>query len=864
MSADDALEEILRHGRWAELRPWLEAPADSVEGKELRAWYRSRRAALSKENRWVSSRAATDVDHPGCLRLLGAALAPADRAARWLPAVGWGWRGDGSGSDDLLVATMLGRGPDWCQAFLDAAAQDTVRKNGEHEVAWLGNVARELVGAGAARLPRTPTMATAWAAAYSTGAAHAKWVKWREAQGQEVDPSQDGLADLLRRDPAVADGVSLLLSGPGAVGQLEYFLSARWDLAAALAELVADGLLDRTRVLEDTLAALTRQDTAGTQKGLARILTALGLSGEDLRGRLPLAQGLLATGRGPVTAALLPAVLEVAAPEDLDEVARTIFTRTEKAQQKTLLAALTAKDAVARWDRPSVVAALAVAADVPDPRLAARATTALEKLGESTPEAPPEAPVDDLWAPPPPVTVGAPVTAVAPHARSLTEAASRFGVAATPADAALLTDALVRWCATDPHAAREWASSAVPQATVWLPALVYAVHEGRRPSLEDFRTRNEQVSAHLTSGKRPRFDDISWNLYSRSAPGVLHDGVNAETAVRLGEVPFLLSTPTHEDGSLAFDALIARLREYAVPAGPLDLTLALLRLQPVDPGRAADLDGLSLPLWSAEKSGLLRRRPRTRDAVDAVREWVTSGGLPPSTAHHRGAHVLVDPAHLPAGVGDIPGVPGALSSGHDPDLHDEYDEYNLSVEAGTGVVPAWVDLLAARLQKQFDQSSRGAPRWLAPMAASPSPGLAVTHAVAQTLCHADEDHRLVAVDAALVLMGRGRWVPDDYTACCLHQLADGELRLTRLSHAWEQLALGGGLQPLWPTVLAVLDAACALNRKPPGLADLLAVVRRLAPAVPDVRLPGSVRTLAGSKGGSKARLEAVALVEAVS
>jgi hypothetical protein len=401
---------------------------------------------------------------------------------------------------------------------------------------------------------------------------------------------------------------------------------------------------------------------------------------------------------------------------------------------------------------------------------------------------------------------------VEPDARGLTEAASRFAARPTPADAALLTDALVRWCAADPQAARAWAASAVPQTSVGLPALVYVVHEGRRPALEELRTRNEQVSTHLTSGKRPPFDSIPWAMWSRPSTAVLLDGVVCEAAIRLGEVPSLLSTPTHDDGSLAFDALVERLQAYAVPAGPLDLTLALLRLQPVDPGRAADLDGLSLPLWSAEKSGLLRRRPRTRDAVDAVREWVTSGGLPPSTAHHRGAHVLVDPAHLPAGVGDIPGVPGALSSGHDPDLHDEYDEYNLSVEAGTGVVPAWVDLLAARLQKQFDQSSRGAPRWLAPMAASPSPGLAVTHAVAQTLCHSDEDHRLVAVDAALVLMGRGRWVPDDYTACCLHQLADGELRLTRLSHAWEQLALGGGLQPLWPTVVAVLDAACALDR----------------------------------------------------
>jgi hypothetical protein len=134
--------------------------------------------------------------------------------------------------------------------------------------------------------------------------------------------------------------------------------------------------------------------------------------------------------------------------------------------------------------------------------------------------------------------------------------------------------------------------------------------------------------------------------------------------------------------------------------------------------------------------------------------------------------------------------------------------------------------------------------------------------VASTLCHADEDHRLRAVDATLILMERRWWDADAYTRCCAHLLESGDLRLARLASSWEQVILGGGLMALWPSVLRVLEDACARERKPAGLAELLAMVRRYVRAVPRADLPASVHALAGSKGGSKARLEAVALVVA--
>jgi hypothetical protein len=148
------------------------------------------------------------------------------------------------------------------------------------------------------------------------------------------------------------------------------------------------------------------------------------------------------------------------------------------------------------------------------------------------------------------------------------------------------------------------------------------------------------------------------------------------------------------------------------------------------------------------------------------------------------------------------------------------------------------------------------------MAHAPGPGLAVQHDIAATLCHADEDRRLLAVEAALALMGRGRWDSTAYTECCLHLLNDGVLRLARLGHSWEQLILAGGLQPLWPTAMTVLGKASVLERKPAGLAELSGVLRRYVSAVPDPQIPESVLELAASKGSSKARVEAAAFVAA--
>lgn len=646
-----------------------------------------------------------------------------------------------------------------------------------------------------------------------------------------------------------------VLAGPGVIGILERRAVPSWELGPAVAELVAEGRLDRSRILADAFVALTRLDTPSTQKGIAKLLASLDLKGPDLAERMPLVQGLLATSHGSVTAVLLPAAVVTAHADDLPDLAATIFARPEKAQKTVLLKALTGPHAVDRWGSDAVTIALKVAADVPDHAFADRATKALTALGVAQ-EADAEAPLSDLWAAPLPVDDTGPAAKIEPDEPGLAAALSRIIRSTTAADGAVFWDAIVRWSARSPEEVRYWAWSANQSLGdgVRPPSALWAVVT----AADVTANTHETLCGKIANGVPAPTD---WEIAGPSLTGAVHEIFASETILRLGTIPYLLSTPTQWNGLLSFDTLVDRLKGYGrTSAGPTDLFLALLRLEPTPPERTTQLDGLSLDLWSP--GSRWRTANHTADAVDLLRQWIEGGGLPKLVTRHDGATVTVDPVRLPIDISLVPGIPAGLLAGHTSGTHREYHEWAIRAETGFGIVPAWPDLLAAKTQTQYDQAARHPPRWLPMMAHAPGPGLAVQHDIAATLCHADEDRRLLAVEAALALMGRGRWDSTAYTECCLHLLTDGVLRLGRLGHSWEQLILAGGLQPLWPTAMTVLGKASVLERKPAGLAELFGVLRRYVSAVPDPQIPESVLELAASKGSSKARVEAAALVAA--
>ncbi|HSP60863.1 MAG TPA: hypothetical protein VLO09_07360 [Ornithinimicrobium sp.] len=851
MTVHDELEDVLATGRWADLRPYVLTDPGGELGRQTAAWYRSRQSHWHETYRWGSSFGQDPaVDGTGALRALALAVLPPAQAARELGRLTSGWRR--APCDALGVEVALTRGPGFCQPFLDAASRLTFGKEEMWGVGWVARFGLPLVEAGMAQLPDGPAFGRAWAALL-------------EGTGPE-----GSLVEELRDTPSVAEGLAVALATPDAFASLETFRRPGRELEVAVAQLVAEGVLDRGRVLASVLEALTRQDSAHSQRALARILDALELGPDDAAGRLPLLVHLLATARGPVTAVLLPAVVAAAGDADVAAVATTVFTRPEKAQRTTLLRALVAQDAP--WGREARVQALTVAADLPDRALAERATRALDALG-AAPVPAHEPPPTGLWTDPAPVVATGAAAVVDPDEASMTAALSRTTVAMDPCDGAMFWDAAVRWSRTDPRGARAWARGLGDRVLeLPVPAGLRALRAEPWDQVGPAAHRRlHTTTAQFHTGVRVPFDPDTYGVTSLSTTQALHRVLMSETTLRLGEIPCVLSTPSRTDGTLELSALVARLREYAAGphlAGPVDLFVALLRLEPADPARSAALDGLQVGLWSDEETGgaqrLLGRRRRTADAVQLVRDWVAGGGLPPLSVGHRGGTIALDPPVLPVPAQAVGGIPPSLLAGHEDGVHEEYSDWSVGPETDAGMVPGWADLLAARLQRSFDQKGRFPPMMLPAMASSPRPGAAVVHAVTATLSHADEDRRLVAVDAALTLMGRGLWDPADHTTCCEHLLADGQLRLGRLAHSWEQLILGGGLKPVWPTVTAVLDGACGMEKKPPGLAELLATLRRYVTAVPAAVVPDSVVALASSRGSSKARVEAAAFVEAAS
>jgi len=870
VSTHDELERILEAAAWRDLAPLLSADPTGGTGTEVRQWYRSRRAHWTRAHRWSGVPKDPDENPSACLRALAVALATPEQAASRLGTLTWGWQGDPS--DAFLVELAAARGREWCVPFLEAASSAKVAKDDEYLIGWIARLTLPLVAAGVADLPTGPAFGLSWAAHYAGGGARAKWAAYRERHAElyrnapEPPVPDERLVDLLRADPALAEGVAVALATPGAVGRLEASAAPGWELGPALAELVAEGRLDRARVVDDALAALTRQDPAGTQRGLGKLLTALGLRGDDLAGRMPLVLGLMATSRGPVTAALLPPALETAGPEHLGELAATVLARPEKAQRARLLKALTARGAVARWGRDAVVGSLELAVQVPDEAFASRAATALAGLGVAHVEVE-EVPPSELWGPAPEVAEAGPVTEIDPTEPGLTAALSRLMTGSDASDAAVFWDAAVRWCAHSTRDAVAWADATMSGPdVVRLPSAVQAIADRRRATPERHAVLCQDIVRLRTDGVRRHGPDIDWGISSLSTTSCIHQVFASETTLRLGDIPFLVSTPTRWNGGLDLASLVGRLRAYgSTPVGPADLFLALLRLEEVPPERAGELDGTRVPLWSPGRSArwpLRRRQTGPADAADLVRRWVEGGGLPHLPVRHHGGTVTIEPVRLPVALDSFPGMPPELVNGHVSGVQDEYYDWEVTAETGLGVAPAWADLLAARTQTQFDQAARFPPRWLPMMAHAPAPGRAVLHVLAATLCHADEDHRLLAVESALILMGRRLWDPVAYTECCEHMLADGVLRLGRLTHAWEQLILAGGLQVLWPTARAVIAAASESDRKPPGLADLLGMLRRYVGAVPEPDVPPGVLALARSRGTTKAKAAATAFVSA--
>lgn len=886
MTLGEELDLITASGQWRALDDLLgRLDADGV--REAKGWYRTNRAPLNAVARdW-----STSVDRDGvraCCDLLAVALAPTpEKAAAWFQ---WEvfWRNDAVERVATVVERLAAKGSQWCRAFLDAGSRRRVPAESWAEISRLARLSLPLLEHHRLPPPAGDAFAKSWADYYSlmmtsasfeerrsagTAPSHAaappeEVVRLRldergRARVQRVLLRDTSLARQWADDPALAGALSAVINRPGTLSLLAGITTAGWELGPAVSAMVDQGLLDRERLLEDCFQALTRDEPAATQRALATVLDAVGFSAQDAKDRVPLLLGAMATARGPVTAVLLPALLDtVSGPEEVAELAVTVFSRKEKRQRADLLRALVHREAVDRLGRDAVVAGLAAAAECDDESLAERARRALAGLGVEVERSEPQ-PVAGLWCTPPPAPPAQPFRQIEPTPEGLTAALSTWGAGGLRHTTARFLDVFVRWAWDDRAGFAAFVRSAWERHDWQQPEVVNRAADWAHGGLDRVQHEKEIAKIRFYHGgvARPHVSQ-DWHLSSMPVTWALMRLHVSESLLAAGRVPCLLSTPSDESGLLSFDDLLSRLRRYGgVPCGELDLFQALMRLEPVDPGRAGELDGVAVTLRGREVTGLrrlLRSTPSPGgDAVAVVRQWVAGGGLPALDVRAVDGGLHVAPVELPVPLQAFPSVPPDLVAGHEPGRHKGFSEYQVAADTTLDVVPRWPDLVAAKTYSSFDQSSKTPPRWLEWLVEAPGEaGPAVHLVLASTLGHADERCRLLAVDAALALMSQERFDTALFEQACLRLLERGELRLARTAAAWEQLILGGGLRHLWPALVAVVDAACGQERKPAGVHELLAVARRYAGAVPGGQLPRGVAELAGAKGSSKVHVEA--------
>nr|WSY56638.1 DUF6493 family protein [Streptomyces sp. NBC_00886] len=844
-----SLMEAVRAGRTAEAVGLLDGLTD-VERRAFLPELKELRKELRKAPWEEPSRRAYPALHAaGAACETGAAA-----AASWIAATDMRWS---QSSPGLLIHIL-----------------------GDRDTLWLADVTHRLAGrpasssvpyeliAGLVRLSGCPVPTTD---AYVRG--------WVEHLGH-LWQRGDTLLDRLRRDPHLTELVTAVFETDDIGSPLEWASSEgpnSW--VEALAQLTAEGALERKRTVDACVARLLRGGTTLDNRVFLRVLKALALTREEERERA--ADWLALTSDSvSMVASHAQSVLGSLAldgeltPRRLAEMSDAVLFRTEKKlvrAQLVLLGKVLARDASAavevlpalaqafghedaelqeralklverhlkKVDSPEVMAELAAAADQLTPALRARA---VETLGAVPVPAASMAYEEVL--PPSPVP-----TRLAPTPESAVELAEEVGaLLAAGGDVAAferVLDGLVRRAYQDrdalvealgPVVARRWWESSDPEYV-------------RRPDDHFSKTHRNFGSAEYG------LDLLLATIRGKVRTTTLHDGVQHgyrarecghsalsrafdarvwEVAYRLRSepLPFLLSTPSWSTGLLEPDELVARLDTYRhldARVAAADFAQAMLRVRRGD--RAA-------AVAAAERAKALGTTEGTRLA-----RWLTSEGptLPLSRRRASGARILVEFGELLDLQDDFPaefrslGRPVTVSGQHWYCYH----WYLELQQHWLAILPERRELVAARLVRDVSvaalDDTRGAAAVLPLLAESDGEAGEATHlCLAYGLGARHPQDRLAAVDALLVLAARGQLDVTRMGVDLGELVRSGAVKPSRLAESVRTGAATGANATIWGILrhtLTVLLADLDGEAKPAqarGLGDLLAVAAECA------------------------------------
>lgn len=673
--------------------------------------------------------------------------------------------------------------------------------------------------------------------------------------------------------------LELVLSEPATPKLVENYLASDLmrsnpPVLPALPPLVAAGVLERAWLLGRCLELVMGGARPAAQREVAGLLLALEVTLGDLPGGVSYAQTLLAAAHGSVAAVILPLLLQPGHGRDVVlEAAASVAARPEKGMKQTLLRFLKQPVSGDTLGRGVVVeAATLLGEGSDDARLATQCAALVTKLTGSrdhdaaAPSGPTTQPRLGLWWMTPPAPSGPvpqPVPAPAPYSDAMGPTMAtelRDGLTGTRGrerhqiDVERAVDGLVRVGLTHPQAVRVWVEKAVGSCVRRPGAMGQALAAWHHaPGPDGYAALWELVGTL-----------VSYDVWDPALPWALREVAASMHLLRtlealggLGEVPALLATPTRTDYTLDLDALIDRVRTFdGRPAGPLDLLQALLRLGPVEPTRAGDLVGLTLPL----RSPLPATHPLTRtmptDGAEVIRGWVAAGGLPqvtwaPVTVPHNGTWWGWQ-VELPAPAGLLAfAPPGLLDAAENPFAGEGY----------APLVPAWPDVSCfgryylpppGRHSQDVDRIVRSRRPF----------GLPVYDQLLSALVAPRDRDRDWAIELWLDLLGDDRFDAETCAEVARLRMDAAVLPLARLTRALEAAASAGALSRVWPFALRLAEHACTAERVPPGTADLLRWMADIVPEVPAPVMPSAVTALAARAGSTKAHHEAKRLVAA--
>jgi hypothetical protein len=579
-------------------------------------------------------------------------------------------------------------------------------------------------------------------------------------------------------------------------------------------------------------------------------------------GGLPRLQQILATCHGSVTSRLLPLAGGLAhTPADVAELAATIGARPEKQQRTDLLRMLTTADFRRRVGDEAALTGLAILAESNDAAVATKAGTAMAALG-GTATAAPAGPAHGLWDRRPPTPDRSPNESFHELSRFDDNAVAvvrrtanpnrRHGLPAFYEPVAL--SILVRW---------SFASG---------PDAVRAAIVAKEPLLE---RRPDTALGHVL----PEW--LAGNVPDPASDNALFPvRLVRESLLRAGRVPFLLSTSNRPDTTLDLEVLADRLRQSAaIGFAPLDLLQAVLRLGPVAPERAAELDGLPVVV----PDPLSPTPTHIPDATAYVRDLIASGRTlrPPITVQR-----MREEGWLPV-VGRDVEVPGWHPSIPAQPSNDFWLAMLPVDPAEFGVT---LDHLTASPGSEFtsgmflhalpwaaDLTVRAKGLWRPPagwwdpplprqLSTPVAAGVPVHDALLREYDNPERECRDTAVQRTLAWIAEGRYAPEAALAAADGRLAIDGMNLVHVSRAWDQVFNLGGLRAAWPVALGVAGLAAERVRKPRGLADLLRLLVTYASEVPAAArqpVPPPIRALAEQKGSTKSHAEARLLLSAL-